>query len=86
MNAGLLQRPNRAAPEPDVPFPSQVDIGDAAEEEADDALSPSQQLDLSPRIMMRGRETKTRFSGSGTFANLVAQVCVLSMTCASAPI
>ncbi|KAE8312390.1 hypothetical protein BDV41DRAFT_304806 [Aspergillus transmontanensis] len=35
--------------------------------------SPSQQLDISPRIMMRGKETKTRFNGSGIFANLIAQ-------------
>jgi hypothetical protein len=37
-------------------------------------VSPSQPLDLSPRIMMRGKETKTRYNGSGIFANLIAQV------------
>ncbi len=37
-------------------------------------VSPSQSLDLSPRIMMRGKDTKTRFNGSGIFANLIAQV------------
>lgn len=36
--------------------------------------SPSQKLDISPRIMMRGRETQTRFNGAGILANLVAQV------------
>ncbi|KAE8371229.1 hypothetical protein BDV26DRAFT_276517 [Aspergillus bertholletiae] len=36
-------------------------------------MSPSQHLDISPRIMMRGKETKTRFNGSGIFANLIAQ-------------
>ncbi|KAE8158038.1 hypothetical protein BDV40DRAFT_276834 [Aspergillus tamarii] len=39
----------------------------------EDPASPSQQLDISPRIMMRGKETKTRFNGSGIFANLIAQ-------------
>ncbi|KAB8260197.1 putative C6 transcription factor [Aspergillus pseudonomiae] len=39
----------------------------------EDSLSPSQQLGISPRIMMRGKETKTRFNGSGIFANLIAQ-------------
>lgn len=36
--------------------------------------SPSQQLDILPRIMMRGTETRTRFNGAGILANLVAQV------------
>ncbi|KAL4879642.1 putative C6 transcription factor [Aspergillus karnatakaensis] len=36
-------------------------------------VSPSQPLDLSPRIMLRGKETKTRFNGSGIFANLITQ-------------
>lgn len=35
--------------------------------------SPSQQLDILPRIMMRGTETRTRFNGAGILANLVAQ-------------
>ncbi|KAB8228382.1 putative C6 transcription factor [Aspergillus alliaceus] len=39
----------------------------------EDPASPSQQLGISPRIMMRGKETKTRFNGSGIFANLIAQ-------------
>lgn len=39
--------------------------------------SPSQQLDLSPRIMMRGKETRTRFNGSGILANVMAQVSYL---------
>lgn len=36
--------------------------------------SPTQQLDISPKIMMRGKETKTRFNGSGIFAHLMSQV------------
>ncbi|KAL2835034.1 hypothetical protein BDW59DRAFT_155858 [Aspergillus cavernicola] len=36
-------------------------------------VSPSQQLDLLPRIMMGGKETKTRYNGSGIFANLIAE-------------
>jgi hypothetical protein len=74
VNTGLLQRPKRALHESDMPLESQVDHEGVDPDESDDALSPSQQLDLSPRIMMRGRETKTRFSGSGIYANLVAQV------------
>lgn len=53
--------------------PSQVD--DVHIDEEEDPLSPTDHLDLAPRMMMRGRETKTRFSGSGIFASLVAQVC-----------
>ncbi|KAJ5153127.1 uncharacterized protein N7482_009605 [Penicillium canariense] len=71
VNAGLLQRPKRAAPEPER-FSSLIDR-DEDEGDSDDVLTPSHQLDLSPRMMMRGRETKTRFSGSGIYANLVAQ-------------
>ena len=41
--------------------------------------SPSQQLDLSPRIMMRGKETRTRFNGSGILANVMAQVSRFSL-------
>lgn len=46
--------------------------------DGDDGLraSPSRQLDLSPKILMRGKETKTRFNGSGIFANLMAQVMI----------
>lgn len=43
-------------------------------QEEEPPVSPSQALDLSPRIMMRGKETKTRYNGSGIFANLIAQV------------
>ena len=75
VNTGLLQRQKRSAPEPELPFTSQADREDINEIDDEDALSPSQQLDISPRIMMRGRETKTRYSGSGIYANLVAQVC-----------
>jgi hypothetical protein len=71
VNAGLLQRPKRA-PDPQGTVSSQVgDVNTGT----DSPLAPSDHLDLSPRIMMRGRETKTRFSGSGIYANLVAQVC-----------
>ncbi|KAJ5372489.1 hypothetical protein N7517_004495 [Penicillium concentricum] len=72
VNMGL-QRPKRPAPasEQNMKAPSQVDYAHVDEEE--DPLSPSDQLDLAPRMMMRGRETKTRFSGSGIFASLVAQ-------------
>lgn len=78
VNTGVLQRPKRPAPEPEMSFSSQVDNGNENNDEdgADDPLTPSHQLDLSPRMMMRGRETKTRFSGSGIYANLVAQVCI----------
>ena len=78
VNTGLLQRPKRVVPEPETTLSSQVDHEDIDEGGLDDPLSPSDQLDLSPRIMMRGRETKTRFSGSGIFANSVAQVWSLS--------
>ncbi|KAJ5769240.1 hypothetical protein N7520_003799 [Penicillium odoratum] len=69
VNAGLLQRPKRA-PESQGTFSSQVDDVNTG---TDNPLAPSDRLDLSPRIMMRGRETKTRFSGSGIYANLMAQ-------------
>lgn len=72
-NKGLLQRPKRV-PEPEVPYASHEDHDDVNLRDSDDELSPSQQLDLSPRILVRGRETQTRFSGSGISANLVAQV------------
>jgi hypothetical protein len=83
VNTGLLQRPKRSFPEPEIPFASQVDGEGIDDEDSEDELSPTQQLDLSPRIMMRGRETKTRFSGSGIYANLVAQVCTLNVASAS---
>jgi hypothetical protein len=74
VNVGVLQRPKRPAPaERETQAPSQTDDEHIDEEE--DPLSPTDHLDLAPRIMMRGRETQTRFSGSGIFANLVAQVC-----------
>jgi hypothetical protein len=75
-NSGVVQRPKRPAPELDITISAQADEADYGEEESDDALSPSQKLDLSPRMMMRGRETKTRFTGSGVYANIVAQVCL----------
>ncbi|CAG7925158.1 unnamed protein product [Penicillium olsonii] len=67
---GILQRQKR----PQEPQQNSllVDDDDVYEEE-EGPLSPSRQLDLSPRMMMRGRETGTRFSGSGIFANLVTQ-------------
>ncbi|KAJ5510475.1 hypothetical protein N7453_002578 [Penicillium expansum] len=73
VNMGILHRPKRPAPasEQGMQAASQVDEGHIEEEE--DPLSPTDQLDLAPRMMMRGRETKTRFSGSGIFASLVAQ-------------
>ncbi|KAJ5334595.1 hypothetical protein N7541_004437 [Penicillium brevicompactum] len=70
VNSGLLQRRKRPAPDFDMDPSSLADDDHETEEEI---LSPSGQLDLSPRVMMRGRETKTRFSGSGIFANLVTQ-------------
>jgi hypothetical protein len=74
VNMGLLQRPKRQVPaaEQDMQAPSRVDHAHVDEE--DDPLSSTDQLDLAPRMMMRGRETKTRFTGSGIFASLVAQV------------
>ncbi|KAG0154163.1 hypothetical protein PDIDSM_1543 [Penicillium digitatum] len=73
VNTSILHRPKRLAPasELGMQIPSQVDDAHVDEEEA--PLSPTDQLDLAPRMMMRGRETKTRFSGSGIFASLVAQ-------------
>ena len=47
------------------------------EEDEMGLASPSQQLNLAPRIMMRGKETRTRFNGSGILANVMAQVCSL---------
>lgn len=73
VNSGLLQRRKRPAPDFDMNPSSLADDDHETEEEI---LSPSGQLDLSPRVMMRGRETKTRFSGSGIFANLVTQVSI----------
>lgn len=43
-------------------------------DDSDGLASPSQKLDISPRIMMRGKETQTRFNGAGIMANLIAQV------------
>jgi hypothetical protein len=59
--------------ETDVPVEHVEDNRDA-----DLLASPSQQLDISPRVIMRGKETRTRFNGSGIFANLMAQVVHLS--------
>lgn len=74
VTTGLLQRPKRSAPQGEIAFSSQIGRRKEDNEEVEDVLSPSHQLDLSPRMMMRGRETKTRFSGSGIYANVVAQV------------
>lgn len=49
---------------------------DGSDEDESGRVSPSQQLDLSPRIMMRGKETRTRFNGSSILANVMAQVRV----------
>jgi hypothetical protein len=53
---------------------TQADSRTSSVQDEEPPVSPSQPLDLSPRIMMRGRDTKTRFNGSGIFANLIAQV------------
>lgn len=76
VHTDLLQRPKRLAAEPELPNADQSIHEDVDEAGSDSALSPSDQLDISPRIMMRGRETKTRFTGSGIIANVVAQVCL----------
>ncbi|KAJ5909779.1 hypothetical protein N7504_004422 [Penicillium tannophilum] len=73
VNTGLLQRPKRVLPELEAASSSQVDSENINGIGSDNSLTPSHQLDLQPRIMMRGRETKTRFSGAGIYANLVAQ-------------
>ncbi|KAL3453445.1 putative C6 transcription factor [Aspergillus insuetus] len=52
---------------------TQADSRTSSVQDEEPPVSPSQPLDLSPRIMMRGRDTKTRFNGSGIFANLIAQ-------------
>ncbi|KAJ5161077.1 hypothetical protein N7492_006469 [Penicillium capsulatum] len=70
VNTDLLQRPKRVANQPGE-FASRPDVSD--DEEEPDDLSPSHQLDVAPRMMMRGRETKTRFGGSGINAHLVAE-------------
>lgn len=36
--------------------------------------SPSKQLDLPNKVIIRGKETKTRFNGGGIIANLMLQV------------
>lgn len=73
-NTSLLNRQKPPPQENSVPS-SRIDDDDAYRDE-EHSLSPSHQLDLSPRIMMRGHEAKTRFNGSGIFANLIAQVCL----------
>ncbi|PYI19657.1 C6 transcription factor [Aspergillus violaceofuscus CBS 115571] len=65
-NTSLLHRPRQVFEPHQVPQPHPA-------EDDEDLASPTQQLDISPRIMMRGRETKTRYNGSGIFANLIAQ-------------
>ncbi|KAF4211167.1 hypothetical protein CNMCM8980_002617 [Aspergillus fumigatiaffinis] len=66
VNTEVLQRP-RHAPE------SRHEAQSQPLEDNDELASPSQQLDILPRMMMRGKETKTRFNGSGILANLIAQ-------------
>lgn len=51
---------------------------DGSDEDEPGRVSPSQQLDLSPRIMMRGKETRTRFNGSSILANVMAQVRIFA--------
>lgn len=51
---------------------------DGSDEDELGKLSPSQQIDLSPRIMMRGKETRTRFNGSSILANVMAQVRIFA--------
>lgn len=75
VNTEVLQRP-RHPPE------SRHEAQRQPLEDDDELASPSQQLDILPRIMMRGKETKTRFNGSGILANLIAQVssCHMPLT------
>ncbi|KAL2831259.1 hypothetical protein BJY01DRAFT_254374 [Aspergillus pseudoustus] len=63
----LLHRPRHHHPL------AQLDSHTNSVQDDENPVSPSQPLDLSPRIMMRGKDTKTRFNGSGIFANLIAQ-------------
>ncbi|KAB8073670.1 putative C6 transcription factor [Aspergillus leporis] len=65
VNTEVLQRPKQA-------FLSHGAAPPHHHGDEDSPTSPSQQLDISPRIMMRGKETKTRYNGSGIFANLIA--------------
>lgn len=75
LDTGVLQRPKRPAPVSEHGLRARSQVDDVHIDEEEDPLSPTDQLDLAPRMLMRGRETKTRFSGSGIFASLVAQVC-----------
>lgn len=63
VNTDLLQRPKRVV----------AQRHNTSDEGESDDLSPSHELDVAPRMMMRGRETTTRFGGSGINAHLVAQ-------------
>jgi hypothetical protein len=36
--------------------------------------TPSQRLDLPNKVMIRGKETRTRFNGGGIMSNLMLQV------------
>ncbi|RDW86771.1 putative C6 transcription factor [Aspergillus mulundensis] len=65
MNTELLHRHRH--------HPSNQDSRADSVQDDEPPVSPSQQLDLSPRIMIRGKDTKTRYNGSGIFANLIAQ-------------
>ncbi|KAL4936385.1 hypothetical protein BDV06DRAFT_93831 [Aspergillus oleicola] len=65
MSAELLHRPRHHTANSD----SQAD----SVQDDEPPVSPSQPLDFAPRIMLRGKDTKTRYNGSGIFANLIAQ-------------
>ncbi|KAL4796899.1 hypothetical protein BDV19DRAFT_67059 [Aspergillus venezuelensis] len=65
MSTELLHRPRHHTAHSD----SQAD----SVQDDEPPVSPSQPLDLAPRIMLRGKDTKTRYNGSGIFANLIAQ-------------
>lgn len=67
-NTEMFHRASRAVENGVRTEQAEVNDGDGC------IASPTQELDISPKIMMRGRETKTRFNGSGIFANLMSQV------------
>lgn len=41
--------------------------------------SPSQRLEIPNKVMIRGKETRTRFNGGGIISNLMLQVCQQTM-------
>ncbi|KAL4980644.1 hypothetical protein BDW66DRAFT_147070 [Aspergillus desertorum] len=63
-SAELLHRPRS--------HPANAERADSVQDD-EPRVSPSQPLDLSPRIMLRGKDTKTRYNGSGIFPSLIAQ-------------